>query len=174
MDMIEVTVSALSDNTSPDLYTIVLSEKDGPRVLLITIGTAEARGLALAYQGESPRPMTHKVMADIISATESKLKEVAIHSVESNVYHCSIILTNNGNRIEVDCRPSDGLSLSLHAGCPVYVEESLLTDPEDQPAIRMRLSDYSREELEKLLASSIDREDYEQAARIRKTLDERS
>ncbi len=173
MSKVEVSIVAVSDG--PDgAYSVVLEEKDGDRKLIIQVGKYEAQNIALATEQEMPRPMTHKLAANIITATNHKVTQAYIHSLNHEVFHCSLYLEKDKNEVIIDCRPSDALTISVYLGCPVYVGSELLTSYStgELPATTS-LKDYSKQELLELLDKFVANEDYKKAALIRKELNTR-
>jgi bifunctional DNase/RNase len=58
---------------------VLLREDSGDRYLPIWIGAVEATAIAFAQQGVvPPRPLTHDLMKDLITATGNDLSEVRI------------------------------------------------------------------------------------------------
>ena len=172
MSKVEVSIVAVSDG--PDgAYSVVLEEKDGDRKLIIQVGKYEAQNIALATEQEMARPMTHKLASNIITATNHKVTQAYIHSLDQEVYHCSLYLEKDKNEVILDCRPSDAITLSLYLGCPIYVESKLMISDSTDDTTPTSLTDYSKTELLALLEKFVAAEDYEKAASIRKELDSR-
>ena len=41
-------------------------------------------------------------------------------------FYANIIVERNGNRIEIDSRPSDAIALAVRANVPIYVDENVM------------------------------------------------
>ncbi|VXB47039.1 bifunctional nuclease family protein [Citricoccus sp. K5] len=117
----------------PGNQPLVLLQDPGTGTLVpIWIGAPEASAIALWQQGLTPpRPMTHDLLIEVLSATGTALESVRIGSVEDAVFHAELIL-DNGAR--VDARASDAIACALRAEAPVLCAAEVLeaagVDPE--------------------------------------------
>ena len=106
---------------------VLLREKQGARGLQIWIGGLEATAIAVKLREISiPRPLTQDLLNSMISDLGGVVRHVVITDLIDNTFYAKIVLSKNGTVMEVDSRPSDAIALSLRAGVPVYVEESVL------------------------------------------------
>ncbi len=114
---------------------VLLREAGGERYLPIWIGAVEATAIAFAQQGvEPPRPMTHDLLKDVLTATGNELSEVRITEVRDNVFYALLILSQGA---EVSARPSDSIALALRTGSRIVCAEEVLDEaglavPDDQ------------------------------------------
>lgn len=107
---------------------VVLRAEDG-RVLPIYIGLAEALAIHSALKGEvPPRPMTHDLLADIISRLNARVEKVVIDELIDNTFYARLVIRQNDSTIEIDARPSDSIALAVRIACPIYIEESVLEE----------------------------------------------
>jgi bifunctional DNase/RNase len=105
---------------------VLLKEVDGDRYLPIWIGAVEATAIAYEQQGvKPPRPLTHDLMRDILTALNSPLRAVEIMELKDNVYFADLLL---GDGVRVSARPSDSIALALRVGAPIRCAEQILTD----------------------------------------------
>ena len=105
---------------------VLLKEVDGDRYLPIWIGAVEATAIAYEQQGvKPPRPLTHDLMRDILTAVNAPLRAVEIMELKDNVYFADLLL---GDGVRVSARPSDSIALALRAGAPIRCAEQILTD----------------------------------------------
>ncbi|MCA0291552.1 MAG: bifunctional nuclease family protein [Actinobacteria bacterium] len=103
---------------------ILLREREGARHLPIWIGAAEATAIAYAQQGVvPPRPLTHDLLVNTITALGDSLGSVRIDRIDEGVYYATLVL---GSGIEIDSRASDAIALAIRAGADVYAPEDLL------------------------------------------------
>ena len=119
------------DSIRPDptgAYGIVLlREKESGRYLAIWIGLLEAAAIAEKLQGlQTPRPLTHDLLDSIIKDLGGRVAHVIITDLLGDTFHAKIVLTRNGDLLEVDARPSDAIALALRAEVPVYAHDSVL------------------------------------------------
>lgn len=105
---------------------VLLKEVDGERYLPIWIGAVEATAIAYEQQGvKPPRPLTHDLMRDILTAVKAPLRAVEIMELKDNVYFADLLL---GDGVRVSARPSDSIALALRVGAPIRCAEQILTD----------------------------------------------
>jgi bifunctional DNase/RNase len=105
---------------------VLLKEVDGDRYLPIWIGAVEATAIAYEQQGvKPPRPLTHDLMRDILTAVNAPLRAVEIMELKDNVYFADLLL---GDGVRVSARPSDSIALALRVGAPIRCAEQILTD----------------------------------------------
>ncbi|MGO9450113.1 MAG: bifunctional nuclease domain-containing protein [Candidatus Binataceae bacterium] len=108
------------------MRVVLLKERDGERMLPIWIGPVEGDIIAMILEGlETTRPMTWNLTTALLKAGGLKIEKVAVTALRDNVYLGSIWLNVNGERREVDARPSDAITLALHANAPILVNEEL-------------------------------------------------
>jgi bifunctional DNase/RNase len=105
---------------------VLLKEVDGDRYLPIWIGAVEATAIAYEQQGvKPPRPLTHDLLRDILTALDAPLRAVEIMELKDNVYFADLLL---GDGVRVSARPSDSIALALRVGAPIRCAEQILTD----------------------------------------------
>jgi bifunctional DNase/RNase len=84
--------------------------------------------IMLAVQGaEPPRPLTHDLLMGVIGATGFEVDRVEITRVEESTFYASLVLRDSGRTIALDARPSDCLALAVRSGCPVFVDEEVMS-----------------------------------------------
>jgi bifunctional DNase/RNase len=114
---------------------VLLREVSGDRYLPIWIGAVEATAIAFAQQGVvPPRPLTHDLMKELITATGNDLVEVRITEMRDGVFYAVLVLESG---IEVSARPSDSIALALRTGSKIVCDEGVLAEaglavPEEQ------------------------------------------
>lgn len=103
---------------------VLLREVDGGRHLPIWIGAVEASAIAFAEQGtETPRPLTHELLHDVIDALGEQLAAIRITSVREGVFFAHLQFASG---VEVESRPSDAIALALRAGARMWCAEDVL------------------------------------------------
>jgi len=129
--MIEVTVGLLGLDSSTNSHVVILQERQGRRFLPIWIGQPEAEAIAAQVGGiKRERPMTHDLARSLIIALGGVLRRVQITRVQASTYYAELHLLKADQLITVDARPSDSIAIALRLSAPIFVQESLLTDPE--------------------------------------------
>ena len=103
---------------------VLLRERDGERYLPIWIGASEAAAIAFAQQGVvPPRPLTHDLLRDVITALGVMLNEVRIVKLEDKIFFSDLVFSNG---VRVSARTSDAIALALRTESPIRVEEAVL------------------------------------------------
>jgi bifunctional DNase/RNase len=124
---VELSTVGLDGRTGTPI--VVLREPASGGVLPIWVGTAEAQAIALALHGViPPRPMTHDLMASLITELRAQVEEVVVTDLRNNTYFGIVRLRVAGDRKirDVDSRPSDALALALRTGAPIRVARKIL------------------------------------------------
>ncbi|MGU3437470.1 bifunctional nuclease family protein [Actinomycetes bacterium M1A6_2h] len=120
---------------------LLLRESDGDRYLPIWIGQTEASAIALEQQGvQPPRPLTHDLIRDIVTALGHTLKEVRIVDLQEGTFYADLVFEKN---IRVSARPSDSVAIALRAGVPIFADEAVLSEA------GLIMPDESEDEVEK-------------------------
>ncbi len=132
--MVEMTVARLGLDSSTNSYVVILQERNGVRVLPIWIGQPEAESIALQLnQIRRERPLTHDLCKSLIVGTGATLKRVQITRVVKSTYFAELHLQRDGQMVQIDARPSDGIAIALRLGAPILAHESLLTGIAQEP-----------------------------------------
>lgn len=114
---------------------VLLRERGGQRYLPIWIGAAEASAIAYAQQGVvPPRPLTHDLLANVITATGHTVTAIRISELRDGAFHAVLVLTDaTGQEMLVDSRSSDAIALALRTGARIEASPELL----DEAGVRM-------------------------------------
>ena len=128
-DSVPVELSTIGVDGRTGTPIVVLRDPASGNVLPIWIGPAEAQAIALVLHGVvPPRPMTHDLMASLISELRAEVEEVVVTDLRNNTYFGIVRLRVAGEKKirEVDSRPSDALALALRTGAPIRVARKVL------------------------------------------------
>ncbi len=52
--------------------------------------------------------------------------------MESNTYFAELQLDRSGTAVHIDSRPSDAIAIALRLDAPIFANESLLVDPDEE------------------------------------------
>jgi hypothetical protein len=131
--LIHVRIAALSLDSSSNQPVILLRPLDEPegsgRILPIWIGHPEATAILLALQSvETPRPMTHDLLKNIVDSTDYEISRIEITRLEEGTFYAAVILRGEDRTIAIDARPSDSIALAVRSGAPIFVAESVLDE----------------------------------------------
>ena len=126
MERVLVDILGLSTNpASGGAYALILREVEGARRLPIIIGQAEAQSIALEMEGiKPPRPLTHDLMKNIISAFGSELTDVTIDDLRDGTFYAKLNIDNQ----LIDSRPSDAIALAVRYGAQIFVASGVMDE----------------------------------------------
>jgi bifunctional DNase/RNase len=116
-------------NEVHDQQVVMLRETEGERSFPIVIGIFEATSIDRRVRGlPSPRPLTHDLVASVIDNMGGELQDIYINELSEHTYYAKLRIRKDGELVEVDCRPSDAIALSVTAKVPIYVAEDVITE----------------------------------------------
>lgn len=120
---IEVEIRGLVIDPVSNSPIVILKRPDENAFLPIWIGVFEANAIALELEGvQTPRPMTHDLLRDLITALGARVRGVLVHSLIENTFLARIELVGpGGDVVAVDARPSDAIALALRCRAPIRV-----------------------------------------------------
>jgi bifunctional DNase/RNase len=123
---IEVELSKIIINEAADQQIIILKELHGDRSLPIVIGMNEALAIDRRLKGiELPRPMTHDLLANVIEQMDGRIEKVIVSDLSNGTFYAVLHIDADGNKLELDSRPSDAIALSAGMDVPIYVDEQV-------------------------------------------------
>ena len=136
---------------------IYLRERGGERTFPIVIGTMEALAIDRRLNNKpTPRPMTHDLLASVISSLGGTVERILIHDLRPNeetgdgVFIATIFIRQNGQVLEIDSRPSDAIALGVGLDTPIFVAEKVLQDATSSPSTPEQRLEYLRAHMEAL------------------------
>ena len=123
--MVPVELSRIIIDEKNHDQAVVLREKNGTRQIPIVIGYVEATSIQMKISGvESPRPLTHDLLASMIGALGAEAERLLIDDLMEGTFFAKLKLRDKtGRQVVLDCRPSDGISLAVRLRIPMFVEE---------------------------------------------------
>ena len=135
--MIEVVIDSVRVSLMSQHRIVVLREEKGERYLPIWIGPFEADAITIQLQGiEAGRPMTHDLLRQMAETLDGEIIHVVISDLQSETFFAEIVMEANGERLELDSRPSDAVALAVRANVPIYVAEEVMEkagmEPEEE------------------------------------------
>jgi bifunctional DNase/RNase len=126
-DLIEMRVGGLTLDPVTKTPIVILKDVDNKLNLPIWIGLMEATAMATELEGiKMARPMTHDLLRNLIVNLGVSVESVEVTDLRDNTYYAVICLQVGDNRIEVDSRPSDAISLALRTKSPIFVAKKVL------------------------------------------------
>jgi len=155
----------------------------------IFIGQLEVNSMLIGMEEVSlPRPMTHDLILNLLESQGLSLDRVEIHELRDSVFYARLVVSGSrhggAHPLHLDCRPSDALCLAARRKCPVLISEDVLNlagIPADffiealhggeeagfPRAEKIPPEEKHRRQLLDQLAVAVEKEEYEQAAKIR-------
>jgi len=108
---------------------VLLKPRDGNKFLPIWIGHPEAAAILMKLQGaNTPRPMTHDLMDDMLEKLQIECTRVSVTELRENTFYASIQLRIDGREVEIDSRPSDALALAVRTQAPIFAHEDVIAE----------------------------------------------
>ena len=125
--MIELSLVGVRVELPSNQPIVLLKEVNGERYLPIWIGAVEATAIAFALQGiQTPRPMTHDLLRDILRGNEIDVDSVVISDLVDSTFFATIKMRTNGRPNEISSRPSDAIALAVRIDAPIFAAEEVL------------------------------------------------
>ena len=125
--MIEVEIDSVRVSLTNQQRIVILKQVNRERYLPIWIGLYEAEAITIALQDiQVARPQTHDLLKILIQTLNARLLQVEVISLSDDVFYGNLILDINGQKREVDCRPSDALALAARTNVPVLVSSDVM------------------------------------------------
>ena len=164
-------------------YILILKKINSNIKIPILIGSNEAQSLSLAFEDINlPRPTTHDLIINFSNEVDIQIQSVLIKKYANGTFFASILMEKGNEKIELDSRPSDAISVALKNKSPIYISDNVLNSiktkdiiskqhfPENKlnNSIENELStDNIIKELMNALEKAINDENYEIAAKLR-------
>ncbi len=124
---------------------VLLKTADGNKFLPIWIGHPEAAAILMRLQSQAPpRPMTHDLLSDILEQLGAQVVRITVTELRENTFYAQITVTQDGNEIEVDSRPSDAIALAIRAEAPIFAADRVI----EESAIEFEGDEVTEEQLE--------------------------
>jgi len=143
-----------------------------------------------------PRPLTHDLFLSLLTSLGLTLDRVEIQELKGNTFHASLIISGGGinaginaggkyavdKPLIIDSRPSDALGLATRRKCPIFVSPEIVKQTgisidvfmdmlgEDKKAGSANKNQEKRNRLQRQLNDAVEKEEYEEAAKIRDML----
>jgi bifunctional DNase/RNase len=128
--MVEMELVGVRVELPSNAPIVLLREVGGQhRTLPIFIGGPEATAIAFALEGvETPRPMTHDLMKDVLDAIGGSLDRVVVTELRESTFYAELHLATPAGEHVVSSRPSDAVALAARTGTTIFCNESVLDE----------------------------------------------
>jgi len=139
---VEMRIRGWMMDPNTNMPIVILKAVASDAVLPIWVGIPEANAIAIEIEKvPGPRPMTHDLAKNLIQYMKGSLDRVVITELKDDTFYAMLYLTQDGESMTIDARPSDAIALALRADCPIYVAEPVLakaklniSGPPDNPS----------------------------------------
>ena len=149
--MIKVTIDSVRASLLSQHRVVVLKEEGLERYLAIWIGPYEADAITIKLQSvEVARPLTHDLLEQSVRRLGAKVSHVVVNDLHDDTFFARIVVDQDGERIELDSRPSDAIALAVRVQSPIFVSESVMERAGVVPDEEIDLDALTPEEEEKL------------------------
>ena len=177
------------------VYALILQQVGTNRRIPIIIGFPEAQAIECKLQDiKTPRPLTHDIMIKSLESFGIRLKAVMIKRLPNGVFAADLALTDGIRDFLIDARSSDAVALAIRVNAPIYTSDEVLKeagfDPDEIRASQKTeeslddstttVENYSpydnmtEKQLSDAMSKAAEREDYEEAARIKALIEKRN
>lgn len=114
---------------------------------VFTIYIDQAIGAAISLylnSAEKERPLTHDLLANVLTSLGAKVERVAINDFRNGIYYGRLIITAENELqqrkiIELDARSSDCMAMAALQKSPIYVSGVVWDEVEDMTPLLERL-----------------------------------
>lgn len=172
--MISVRVHGVGMSPYNQGFVALLMDDVNNEWLPIYIGSFEAQAIAMELDDvDPPRPMTHDLLANIISEMDVKVDKIVVSDLKDSTYYAEITLTSTDededDEIVIDARPSDSIALALRTEADIFVDEDVM----DEASVPANPEEDESEENKQLkilqhrLQRAVEEENFEEAAELR-------
>ncbi len=156
--MVEMSVAGIALDAASRTPIVLLRDPSGRRQVPIWIDQAQAHNIMAGLQSsESPRPLSHDLMAALLLVGELSLERVIIHAIEDDTFRAVLKLSRDAptneqdeteeDDIDVDARPSDAIALAVRTGSGIWMLEEVVAEASiavDAEADARDQSDFNR------------------------------
>lgn len=126
--MLQFKVKCVIKDPLVSTYSVILQSTDDNFLIPIPVGPFEAESIySYLISVKPPRPMTYDLIGSILKQLgDVKVLRMYIDSINDGLYTAKLELDHGGNIIKIDCRPSDGIALSLRTSAPIFIDSEVV------------------------------------------------
>ena len=132
---VEFVVHGLAIDKETEMPILLLRDWARRLVLPIWIGRTEASAIISGLEDiKLPRPSTHDLLTNVISAFGGQIRALEITAIEDGAFLGVLKVTGPlGNDLSLDCRPSDGVAVAVRFDVPIRIALPILDAPRPLP-----------------------------------------
>ena len=181
--MHQLEIDKIEYHPSSKGYILLLKKINSNIKIPILIGSNEAQALSLAFEDINlPRPTTHDLIINFSNEADIQIQNVLIKKYVNGTFFASIVTLIQNEKIEIDSRPSDAISIALKNKIPIYITDNVLESIKSKEIIsKQHFPENSLQDSKKVqintdniirdliaaLEKAINDENYEIAAKLR-------
>jgi bifunctional DNase/RNase len=186
-EMLQVEIWTVAQTTEGNV--VLLRPQDKNIVIPVFVGQLEIQSILIGMEDiKLPRPLTHDLFLSLLDTLGLALDRVEIRELNGNTFHANLVISGgkytSDRPLILDSRPSDALGLATRRKCPIMVSPDIVKQTgitadlfmdmlgEDKKAGIARDNQEKRSRLQRQLNEAVEKEEYEEAAKIRDMLNE--
>jgi bifunctional DNase/RNase len=169
---------------------VVLLRPLGKNIAIpVFVGQLEIQSILIGMEDISmPRPLTHDLFLSLLTSLGLTLDRVEIQELKGNTFHARLVISGGKYAVDkpliLDSRPSDALGLATRRKCPILVSPDIVKQTGIAVDLFMDMlgdnkksgaandNQEKRNRLQRQLNEAVEKEEYEEAAKIRDMLNE--
>jgi len=168
---------------------VLLRPLDKNIVIPVFVGQMEIQSILIGMEDiRLPRPLTHDLFLSLLESQGLALDRVEIQELNGNTFHARLVISGGKYTVDkpliLDSRPSDALGLATRRKCPIMVSPDIVKQAgiavdlfmdilgDDKKAGVTSVNQEKRNRLQRQLNEAVEKEEYEEAAKIRDMLNE--
>lgn len=133
--LVETKVKTVTLDPFTQSPVVVLETLTDKKLLPIWIDVPEARAIAMELeQVKAPRPLTHDLIRNMLQLLGAQLQYAAVTELRNDTYIAVLSLSVKGQKVELDCRPSDAIAVALRMKAPIFATAQVLAKSKPLPA----------------------------------------
>lgn len=195
MDYKKLIIRGISySQTQSGAYALLLEHEESKVKLPVVIGNFEAQSISLGLEKDlrPPRPLTHDLFSQFVTATGYHLESVIIYQIIDGVFFSNINFKNieTEEELTLDARTSDAVAMAVRFNAPIFTTSQVLneagillelematdedaTADEEETDGEDSLRNMTNEELQILLEQVVKEEDFDAAVEIQEEIKRR-
>ena len=123
---------------------VFLGNQSKSFVIYVDNGVGQAITMFMRHTAKI-RPLTHDLMAHILTSLGAKVDRVIINDLKDGTYFARLILSAENELherkiVEIDARPSDCIALAVQQNAPIYVAEAVWNQVEDMSEVLEKIA----------------------------------
>lgn len=120
---------------------------DDHKVFVIYVDQAVGAAITMfMHHTPKPRPQTHDLFADVLTALGARVERVVINDFNESVYYARLIIVASNELdqqkiVEIDARPSDSIALATQQKAPIFIAEHVWENVEDMSDVLQKMEE---------------------------------